>query len=130
MDGAAFATDRRDVDLYLANRIVLPIVDPIRIYGELDLGHRWMSSTVHRGHELGSLSGVEDRFLVLVAVCLTARLSAALKVMQRLAAFGPCPRLHLLPYGQRLGSLSASCSRRTELGRCLSAAPWLTFEMF
>jgi opacity protein-like surface antigen len=73
--GVPYSSARRDLDLFLAHRIALPIYGRLRAYGEIGLGHRWASAEVHRAEELPDLSVESDRLLLVVAAGLQLRLT-------------------------------------------------------
>lgn len=73
--GVRFESERRDIDLYLSHRWVLPVYEPIRVYLEAGLGQRWSTEWVERAAGLGRLTADSSHFLVVVATGITARLS-------------------------------------------------------
>ncbi len=78
--GAQFVAERGDLDLFSAHRIVLPVWRMIRIYGELGLGIRLSSTELQRSDGFGSLRQYGQRFLVLGAVGVQARVSKHLSL--------------------------------------------------
>lgn len=86
--GARFDAARRDVDLYIAKRLGVPIWGPLRIYGEFGIGNRWTSESVRRNADFGSVSSFENELLVIIAGGLQARLTPRFSVGAR-AEFTP-----------------------------------------
>jgi hypothetical protein len=74
-NGISFASDRRDLDVYLAQRIGIPIWRMIRFYGEAGVGNRIRTQTLKLGADLGTSSTADNELLVVLAVGLQARLS-------------------------------------------------------
>lgn len=74
------STERRDLDLFTAHRLVLPVWRMVRVYAELGLGTRFTRARVQRAAGLGDL--VEDRrgFLLLTALGVQARVTETFSV--------------------------------------------------
>lgn len=73
LGGVDYNLDRRELDLYLSQRLVLPIYGSIRAYGEVGLGQRFTTQTLSRP-ALGSLSETNNTLLLVGALGLQARL--------------------------------------------------------
>lgn len=73
--GVPLRAERRDLDFYVAHRLAVPIGGPVRLFGELGVGHRWTWQRVERGAGLGALSGSGSELFVLVAAGASLRLS-------------------------------------------------------
>lgn len=73
--GITTDVDRQDVDLFLANRLVLPVYRGVRVYGELGLGRRVIRERIDRTGGLDALSSISDQWLLVTAVGLQFRLS-------------------------------------------------------
>lgn len=73
--GTAFTAHRRDVDLFTAHRLVVPVWRMVRVYGELGLGTRFSQAHLQRGAGLGGLVDGQRRFLLVTAIGVQARLS-------------------------------------------------------
>jgi hypothetical protein len=73
--GIEYASDRRDLDVYVAQRIGIPIVGMLRFYGEAGLGNRIRTQTLRRGGDLPSLNAASNELLVVLAAGLQARLT-------------------------------------------------------
>ena len=78
--GVPWEAGRRDLDLFLAQRVALPIWGPFRIYGELGFGERWTTQTLDRGEVLGRLSARSHDPILVVAGGLEARISTLLSL--------------------------------------------------
>jgi opacity protein-like surface antigen len=73
--GVPLRAERRDLDLYVAHRLAVPIGGPVRLFGELGVGHRWIWQRVERGAGLGDLSGSGSELFVMVAAGASVRIS-------------------------------------------------------
>lgn len=73
--GTSYSLRRSDLDVFAANRVVVPIWRTIRVYGELGLGTRFTRAELDRsiGHQ--SLDEVQRRFLLVTALGVQARVS-------------------------------------------------------
>lgn len=74
-NGLAYDSDRRDLDVYLAQRIGIPVWRMIRFYGEAGAGNRIRTQTLRLGNDLGSRSSATNELLIVLALGLQARLS-------------------------------------------------------
>lgn len=74
-DGLDFASDRRDLDIYAAQRIGIPVWRMIRIYGEAGIGSRIRTETLKLSGDLGTLTSASNELLVVLAVGVQARVS-------------------------------------------------------
>jgi hypothetical protein len=74
-EGLSFSSDRRDLDVYIAPRLVIPIFGRIRVYGEVGLGERIRTETLRLGEDLEPLSATSHETLFIFAAGLQARLS-------------------------------------------------------
>lgn len=73
--GTPYVAHRSDVDLFSAHRLVVPIWRMLRVYGEVGLGTRFSRSDLDRTAGLGPLSASQQRFLLVTAIGLQARIS-------------------------------------------------------
>jgi hypothetical protein len=73
--GIEYASDRRDLDMYLAQRLAIPIVGMLRFYGEAGVGQRIRTETLRLSADLGTLNSASNELLVVFAAGLQARLS-------------------------------------------------------
>lgn len=74
-EGVPYSTSRRDLDLYLAARMAMPLFAGLRLYTEVGAGHRWASADLHRGAGLGDLAVDSSRTLVVLAAGFQYRLT-------------------------------------------------------
>jgi opacity protein-like surface antigen len=95
---SAFAT-RRDLDLYLSHRIGLPIFGPLRLYGEIGIGRRWVDERVSRGDGLGDLPAAWNETVLALALGLEARISDLFSVGLR---------TEMTPFGSDVDLVTAS----------------------
>jgi hypothetical protein len=73
--GVSMSAERRDLDVYAAERTILPIFGPFRIYGEVGFGERWMKETISRSAGLGMLSASGTEPILVLALGLELRFS-------------------------------------------------------
>lgn len=71
--GIDYNLDRRELDVYLSQRLVVPIYGYLRAYGEVGLGQRFTTQTLSRGQALGSLSETQNSLLLVAALGVQAR---------------------------------------------------------
>lgn len=74
-EGLAFAHERDDLDVYVAQRIGIPIVGLLRFYGEAGIGQRIRNEELKLGGEFGTLNSTSNEMLIVLAAGLQARLS-------------------------------------------------------
>ncbi len=74
-DGLSFAHERDDLDVYVAQRLGIPIVGLLRFYGEAGIGQRIRSEELRLGGDYGTLSSTTNEMLIVLAAGLQARLS-------------------------------------------------------
>lgn len=92
-DGSPFSAERRDMDLYLANRWVVPLWGVFRGYFEVGIGQRFFDQRVRRRE--GALSEVSQHLLVVGAIGLQARFSRtfSLGIRGEMTPFSTTPDL-------------------------------------
>jgi hypothetical protein len=83
VEGIAIDGSRRDLDLYLAGRVTLPIIHPLRVFGEVGFGRRFVGESVYRG-ALGDVSTSWSEPLLVVAGGAELRFSTLLSFGLRL----------------------------------------------
>ena len=72
---ARVRAEREDIDLFIANRLVMPVWRGLRLYGEVGVGTRIVRERVERTEGLGALSSLSDRLLWVTAVGVQLRMN-------------------------------------------------------
>ena len=75
VDGLRFNAEHHAIEVYVAHRIAMPMWGPMRIYGEVGLGERFITSAIRREADLGRLSSSSAELLVVLAAGLQFRLT-------------------------------------------------------
>ena len=78
--GVEFAADRRELDLFVAQRTVIPIWRYVRLYAETGIGQRIVSQTIRRGQNQGELTASSNGLLLVLGLGLQARLTELFSV--------------------------------------------------
>jgi hypothetical protein len=74
VDGLSFDASRRDLDLYAAARLGVPIFSRLRAFGEIGYGWRFVDETIHRS-AIGDVPSSWTEPLLVLAFGLELRLS-------------------------------------------------------
>ncbi len=74
-EGIGFEADRNELDIFFAQRTVIPVWRFVRVYFETGLGTRLMSQEVRRQEMLGTLTESSDQLLLVLGVGMQARLT-------------------------------------------------------
>jgi hypothetical protein len=72
--GLSFDASRRDLDFYAAARLGIPIVSPLRVFGEIGSGFRVVDETIHRTG-IGDVPSSWTEPLLVIAIGIEFRLS-------------------------------------------------------
>lgn len=72
--GTPYRVDRRDLDAFLAQRLVLPVHPNVRVFIEGGIGQRYITQTVTRA-DIGTFQDGSHHLLVVLAAGVQARVS-------------------------------------------------------
>jgi hypothetical protein len=114
--GLLTTAERRDLDLYLSERTVLPVWGPLRLYAELGVGERWTREELHRGSGLGPLSASGSEMIVVVAAGVEARLSEMFSIGVRGELLPLTSDLDLAHYAADFAPRSARTALMGQIG--------------
>ncbi|MEO1335257.1 MAG: hypothetical protein AAFV29_06420, partial [Myxococcota bacterium] len=78
--GIGFEADRRELDIFVSQRTVVPVWRFVRVYFETGLGQRLMSQTIRRREQLGNLSASSNQLMMVLGLGLQARLTDVVSV--------------------------------------------------